>query len=152
MGGVLLGWKSKVMCCKVIAYNSVLCNYRWSLMAWISKTRLKTSTLLFLKNLLIDKLSNLHVDLHKIVLKYVILKVDTIYLYKNKHVSENIKNWSAFMSCPRKTLLHLKDTRETVLEIICRWITEVILFIRLKGSGNITYRTGEMYAVAVVIQ
>lgn len=55
------------------------------------------------------------------------------------------------MSCPMKTLLHLKDTRETVLEIICRWITEVILFIRLKGGGKITSRTGEMYAVAVVI-
>lgn len=151
MGGVLLGWKSKVMCCKVIAYNSVMCNYRWSLMAWTSKTQLKTSTLLFLKNLLIDKLSNLHVHLHKTVLKYVILKVDTVYFYKNNHVSENIINWSAFMSCPIKTPSYLKDTRETVLEIICRWITEVILFIRLKGSGKITSRTSERYAVAVVI-
>lgn len=37
-------------------------------------------------------LSNLRVDLHKIVLKYVILKLDTIYLYKKKHVSESTIN------------------------------------------------------------
>lgn len=38
------------------------------------------------------------------------------------------------MSCPIKIPSHLKDTRETVIEIICRWITEVVEFIRLKGN------------------
>lgn len=55
------------------------------------------------------------------------------------------------MSCPIKASLHLEDTRETVVEFICRWITEVILFIRLKDNGKITSRTDEMYSVAVVI-
>lgn len=41
------------------------------------------------------------------------------------------------MSCPIKTPSHLKDTRETVLEIICRWITEDILFTRLNVKGKL---------------
>lgn len=64
-------------------------------MAWTSKAEFKTSTLGFFWvffNLLINKLSSLPVDLHKIVLKYVILKLDTIYLDKKKHVSENTIN------------------------------------------------------------
>lgn len=55
------------------------------------------------------------------------------------------------MSCPIKTASHLKHTREAVLEIVFRWITEVILFIRLKGNRKITSRTDEIYSVAVVI-
>lgn len=55
------------------------------------------------------------------------------------------------MSCPIKTSSHLKNARETVPEIICRWITEAILFIRLKDNGKIASRTDEIYSVAVVI-
>lgn len=55
------------------------------------------------------------------------------------------------MSCPIKTPSHLKDTRGTVLEIICRWITEDILVTRLKGNGKITSRIDKIYSVVVVI-
>lgn len=80
------------MHCKVIHYDSVVCHYRQSLMACTSKTEFKTSMLIFFFNLLSDKLSNLCVNLIKIVLKCVIFKLDTIYLYKKTHVSENIIN------------------------------------------------------------